>query len=78
MRHHHAGDDASVEPAGAEPPGLDAEDAPAGTALSPLVALVSGAPAWLARTLAERPRPARGWVPLTHHPEPLERPPRPT
>lgn len=77
LRHHHAIDDASVTWARGDPlHALETDDAPAGTALAAFVALVPAAVDGLLPGPDERRATAPAWVPRTHHPEPLERPPR--
>jgi hypothetical protein len=77
LRHHHAVGDASVTWTRGDPlHALDADDAPAGTALAAFVALVPESVDGLMPGPDERRATAPAWVPRTHHPEPLERPPR--
>jgi hypothetical protein len=77
LRHHHAGGDDSVNLApGEATQGLDGDEAGSTTALGAIVALVPAPLAWLPQAPREVRAARLGWVPRTHLPEPLERPPR--
>jgi hypothetical protein len=77
LRHHHAVGDASVNLAPGEAvQGLDADEGGFGASLAALVALLPEAPGWLPQAPNDVLAARRAWVPQSHFPEPLQRPPR--
>lgn len=74
QRHQHRLDDTSVVKVG-EPSAADGDDAGIGPTLGAFVALLGQAPAWLPPIGRDAFTASPGWVPVTHQPLLLERPP---
>lgn len=78
LRHRHADGDTSVVLADGEAAlhAGDVDDGGFGASLGAFLALVPSVGAWLPRGARDVAASRLAWVPQTHHPEPLERPPR--
>ena len=78
LRHQHIPGDTSVRLADGEAAlhAGDVDDAGYGTSIGVLIGLVPSVVAGLSHGARDVAASRLAWVPQTHHPEPLERPPR--